>query len=141
MSDRVFIDTNVLVYAAGGSGSEPKKSARAQSLVERGDFCLSTQVLGEFVNIVQNPRKMATPLTDDEVDAWLDRLFEFTVVDTDKELVERALFFRRKYQVKYWDAQIVAGAERCSATVLYSEDLSHQQFYGSVRCQNPFRDN
>ena len=112
MNDRVFLDTNVLVYAAGGSGADLAKMERAQNLVGRGDFCLSTQVLGEFVNIIQNSRKMATPLTDDDVDAWLERLSEFTVVDTDIELVERALFFQRRYKIKYWDAQILAGAER-----------------------------
>ena len=141
MSASVFLDTNVLVYAAGGLSLGPERTVRAQSLVERGDFCLSTQVLGEFANIVQNPRKMTTPLTDDEVDAWLDRLFEFTVVDTDRELVERALFFKRRYQIRYWDGQIVAGAERCNASILYSEDLSHTQAYAAVRCLNPFKDN
>lgn len=141
MSDRVFLDTNVLVYAAGGLDAGGEKTGQAQGLVERGDFCLSTQVLGEFINTVQNPKKMSTPLTDDDVEAWLDRLLEFTVVDTDKELVARALFFRRKYKIKYWDAQMVAGAERSRAAVLYSEDLSHTQLYGDVRCLNPFEDN
>ena len=141
MNDRVFLDTNVLVYAAGGSGADLAKMERAQNLVGRGDFCLSTQVLGEFVNIIQNSRKMATPLTDDDVDAWLERLSEFTVVDTDIELVERALFFQRRYKIKYWDAQILAGAERSRASILYSEDLSHTQAYAAVRCLNPFKDN
>jgi len=140
MSDRVFLDTNVLVYAAGSARSDSQKFARAENIVESGDFCISTQVLGEFVNTVQNSRKMATPLTNVEVDAWLDRLLEFTDVETDKELVTRALFFQRRYRIKYWDAQIVAGAERCRASALYSEDLSHTQVYGAIPCLNPFKD-
>jgi len=46
MSDKAFLDTNILVYAIERDGS--KKSAFALGLVRLGDIYVSTQVLGEF---------------------------------------------------------------------------------------------
>jgi predicted nucleic acid-binding protein len=83
---------------------------------------------------------MVEPLTDEDVDVWLERFFAFPVIEADRELVERAIFHQRRYKIDYWDGQIVAAAERLGANILYSEDLSRNQSYGSVRCVNPFRD-
>ena len=40
--------------------------------------------------------------------------------------------------ISYWDGAIVAAAEVLEAPVLYSEDLSHGQRYGTVRVVNAF---
>ena len=53
MSDRVFIDTNILVYAY--DQNDPRKQNKAQKLLtdgtERKTLVLSVQVLGEFFNV------------------------------------------------------------------------------------------
>jgi predicted nucleic acid-binding protein len=140
MKGRVFLDSNILIYAAGGRDSVGGKLDAAMRVVSESDFGLSTQVLGEFVKNVQSPKKMATPLSDEEVDAWLTRLTEFPVVAADTELVERAIYHQRRHKISYWDGQIVAAAERLGAAILYSEDLSRNQLYGAMRCINPFRE-
>jgi predicted nucleic acid-binding protein len=140
MKGRVFLDSNILIYAAGGRDSEGGKLSAAMRIVSESDFGVSTQVIGEFVTNVQSLRKMVEPLTDEEVDVWLERFFAFPVIEADVELVERAIFHQRRYKIGYWDGQIVAAAERLGANILYSEDLSRNQSYGSVRCVNPFRD-
>ena len=43
-----------------------------------------------------------------------------------------------RYGISYWDGAIVAAAERLKAAILYTEDLSHGQRYGSVVVVNPF---
>lgn len=35
----------------------------------------------------------------------------------------------------------IASAERLGAPVFYTEDLNHNQHYGSIRAINPFLDN
>jgi predicted nucleic acid-binding protein len=140
MKGRVFLDSNILIYAAGGRDSEGGKIDAALRIVAESDFGISTQVVGEFVKNVQSKKKMREPLTDEEVDAWVERLFAFPVVAADRELVERAIFHQRRYLINFWDGQIVAAAERFGADILYSEDLSRNQSYGAVRCVNPFRD-
>jgi predicted nucleic acid-binding protein len=54
---RVFLDSNVLVYAIESAGPEAAKSSRALALARRTDVCLSVQVLGEFYRAVTSPRR------------------------------------------------------------------------------------
>ena len=141
MSARVFLDTNVLIYAAAGDEVDPGKFTTAGKILTTETFAISTQVIGEFIRNVQNPRKMASPLSDEEVDGWLERLFEFPVISIDREIILNAAFFQRRYQIDFWDGQILAAAHRFGAETLLTEDLSHGQTYGRVRCENPFQSN
>lgn len=141
MSGRVFLDTNVLIYAATGREESVAKYRRAEEIVARDDIGISTQVIGEFIHNVQSKKKMSRPLTPAETARWVDCLFEFPLIDVDRAIVESALILQQRYQISYWDSQIVAAAERLGAEVLYSEDMNHGQTYGSVRCENPFRAN
>ena len=45
---KTFVDTNVLVYAAMGTGKDEPKRKRALELIESEDFGTSAQVLQEF---------------------------------------------------------------------------------------------
>jgi len=53
-------------------------------------------------------------------------------------LVLQATRFATRYKISYWDAAIIATATGLGCTTLYSEDLSHGQFYGTVHVINPF---
>jgi predicted nucleic acid-binding protein len=139
MTDRVFLDTNVWVYAATGQEAYPDKCAQARAIVASRNIGVSPQVVGEFLQAVQNPRKMRRPLTEDEAADWVARFLSLPCVELDREIVETALRIRSHYRIRYWDSQIIAAAERFGATVLFSEDLSHLQTYNSLRCENPFR--
>ena len=61
MSARVFLDTNVLIYAAAGDEVHPGKFTKAGEILTTETFAISTQVVGEFVRNVQSPRKMTSP--------------------------------------------------------------------------------
>jgi len=141
MSAKVFLDTNVLIYAAAGDGVDPGKFTKAEEILTTETFAISTQVIGEFISNVQSPRKMTSPLTDEEVDGWLERLFAFPVISIDREIILYAAFFQRRYRIDFWDGQILAAAHRFGAETVLTEDLNHGQMYGSVRCVNPFRSN
>ena len=54
---------------------------------------------------------------------------------------DAASFSRQRSKLDYWDAAIIAAAQRLGARILYTEDLNHDQLYGSVRVMNPFRPN
>jgi predicted nucleic acid-binding protein len=139
MSDRYFVDTNILVYAHDRSTGA--KHERARSLVEKlwtsREGVLSTQVLQELaVNI---RRKAARPLSPEETrDLVADYLSWEIIVNTADSIVE-ALELESRYRISFWDAMIVHAAQVAGAGVLYSEDLSDGQAYGSVRVVNPLR--
>ena len=104
-----------------GRKDAPEKAARAWDLLEKADFGLSAQVLAEFyVNVIKKP---AVPLAREEAETWIERLSVFPVVPVDTELVRSALRLSRRYLVSYWDAAIIAAAQRLGCATLYSEDL------------------
>ena len=141
MSGRAFLDSNIIIYAATGRDAYPEKFRRAREIVLGGEIGISTQVIGEFVSNVQKPKRMARPLSTAETAFWVSALFRLPVIEIDRLIVETAMIVQGRYQLSYWDSQIVAAADRLGADVLYTEDLSHGQMYGSVRCENPFRSN
>lgn len=138
MTERCFVDTNVILYAASDDPNEATKRQRAIALLDSIDFSISAQVLQEFyVNAVC---KGSDRLTADRARKWINRLSRYGVVPTDLALVEAAIRGSESHRISYWDAAIVAAAERLGAEILYTEDLNHGQRYGTVLVQNPFRD-
>ena len=101
-------------------------------------FGLSGQVLAEFyVNVTRKPE---TSLSVIEIDRWMRVLSRYPMTPVDDSLVKTGIATARRYQIHYYDAAILAAAERLGAGTLYTEDLNHGQRYGSVLVQNPFRD-
>lgn len=133
-----LLDTNVLVYAVSSAPAEASKSARARELLRDVDFGLSAQVLQEFYVTVT--RKIRKPLSPEHAVALLDEYRAFPMVPTDHPLILAAVEVSLRYRISYWDGAIVAAAEALEAPILYTEDLSHGQQYGSVRVVNPFLD-
>jgi predicted nucleic acid-binding protein len=120
MSDKFFVDTNILMYAHDTSAG--KKHERAKALVEElwrnRSGVLSTQVL-------QATREIVTDYL-----AWQ------IVVNSGESTLE-ALDLEARYQISFWDALVLHAANAAGADVLYSEDLSDGQTYGAVRVVNP----
>ena len=135
MTCDVFLDSNILVYAAVPSGNEEYKQSIANSIIVNGQFGLSAQVLQEFYVVTQ---RVPTPLSQAEVKEWLIMLKEFPCVAVDANLVNLGIEVSQRYQISYWDGTIIAAAEMLGAETLYTEDLNHEQIYGSVQVVNPF---
>ena len=134
-STEVFLDTNVLLYAAMGSVDHPAKNERAIELLTTR-FGTSGQVLAEFY--VNAQRKGSVPLTPDEAKEWVLRLSKKAFQPIDYAVIRGGIETARRYRISYWDGAIIAAAVRLGARVIYSEDLNHGQTYGSVRVENPF---
>jgi predicted nucleic acid-binding protein len=131
----VFIDTNILIYAALARESDPRKQMLAAAVIAKGDYATSGQVHAEFYAKVTSPKYA---MRAEDALAWLERLRRFDVVPITGSLVARGAANAARYQISYWDGAIIAAAEQIGAATLYSEDLSHGQRYGSVRVVNPF---
>lgn len=137
MSDKHFVDTNILVYAHDRSAGV--KHQRAQALVERlwdsGEGALSTQVLQELC--INLRRKAGKPLSVDEVRLLIRDYAAWEVITNSPAAILKALDIEVRYKISFWDALIVQAAEEAGASILYSEDLAAGQRYGSVRVVNP----
>ena len=129
-----FLDTNVLIYAASGKIDAPRKHRIAYGLVLQNQFAVTGQTLAEFCNVAR--RKELLP--DIEIESWLQYLGELPFVPVDQSYVLAGFDAASRYRLKYYDAALLAAAERLGAPVFYTEDLNHNQIYGSVRAVNPF---
>jgi predicted nucleic acid-binding protein len=140
MSDKCFVDTNILVYAHDRSAGV--KHRRAQALVEElwdsGRGALSTQVLQELC--INLRRKAGNPLSVDEVRLLIRDYSTWEVVTNTPAAILEALDIEMRYKVSFWDALILQAAEDAGASVLYSEDLATGQRYGAIRVVNPLLD-
>lgn len=106
-------------------------------LIAADNFGISTQVLQEFYH--NATRKAGVKMRPDKALEWLDELAHLPCFVVNVEAFKRAVRTSTRFQISYWDAAILAAAEALGAAILYSEDLNHGQFYGSVRVLNPFR--
>jgi predicted nucleic acid-binding protein len=138
MSDRVFLDTNVVVYAFDACDRTKQERAWAvlDELRSTGRVALSTQVLQEFyVTVV---RKLERPLEAEDAERAVAQLARMHVHQIDTETVLAAVALCRREHISLWDALIVQAATESGCTRLLSEDLQHGRQFGPVRVENPF---
>jgi predicted nucleic acid-binding protein len=137
MSDKVFLDTNVIVYLFDHDA--PAKQDRARQILAEGTrvhLVISTQVLQEFYVTVT--RKLGKPLAEAEAEAAARELSALDVVDLDCEMVLRSIAGARTHKMSLWDALIVEAAKARDCGTLLSEDLQHGRRYGKLKVENPF---
>ncbi|HEX9019739.1 MAG TPA: PIN domain-containing protein [Nitrospirota bacterium] len=135
---KLFLDTNVLVYAYDTSAGRKHEKARdiMLGLWDSGLGVVSTQVLQEF--FVLATRKIPAPLDVKAAKEIVSDLLKWDVVVNDGDSILGAIdiYLHRKYS--FWDALIIEAAVRGDADILLSEDLSHGQVIHGVAVQNPF---
>jgi predicted nucleic acid-binding protein len=134
-----MVDTNVLIYAASKLPEDRNKTIVAMGLLQKTGLGLSAQVLQEF--LVVSTRKVKKPWTLDDALDWIEVFEELPCIPVDAALVRYGAELAVRYDLSYWDGAILAAAHRLNAPILYTEDLNHDQLYGSVRVVNPFRAN
>jgi predicted nucleic acid-binding protein len=138
MSAKVFIDTNVLVYAYDKDAGSKKRRAEEVliSLRLQGLGALSMQVLQEFYSTVT--RKLRPPIPKAEARAIVED-FAYWCVATTPEEIKLAFQIEDEARIGFWDAMIVAAAVRAGATRILSEDLNPDQTIAGITIENPFR--
>ncbi len=139
MRDKVFLDTNILVYAHDDGA--PEKKAKAQALIldglRSGKTVISTQVLSEFYVTVT--RKIKIPMSIEQARREIDLLSNMETADVDIATIRRAIDMQDRWKINYWDGLILAAAEQADCAVVFSEDLADGQSYGDITVRNPLK--
>ena len=139
-ADRVFVDTNVLLYAFDRSAGVKRR--RAADLLERlwrsGDGCVSVQVLQEFY--VNSTRKIATPLDAETAKSIVTYLGRWRVHEPLVEDVLAAIELQQNARLSFWDAMILQSAGKLGCRVVYSEDLNPGQVVAGVEVVDPLEE-
>lgn len=133
MTDKVFVDTDLWVYFY----SESPKGLQIRELIDRHfeDLVISTQILGEFFHVLSR-KKIQTKEKAREILLQLANTFEVQEIGLGEVL--RALEIHFQYGYSYWDSQILSSALKAGCSILYSEDLQHNQSIEGLRITNPF---
>jgi predicted nucleic acid-binding protein len=134
MPDKVFFDSNVLIYAM--VLGDPRRD-RAQQLLAQGGI-VSVQVLNEFVAIARRKMHMSWEDVVEALDAI--RILFPSPVAIAVETHEAALRIAQQHGYGIYDAMIVAAALAAKCSTLYSEDVQDGQVIDEqLTIQNPFR--
>jgi predicted nucleic acid-binding protein len=137
MSDKTFIDTNVLIYAHDMDANAKRQIAKEvlQELWSERTGVLSTQVLQEFY--VHVTRKIASPLSKELARVVVNSYAIWSIETTPIEILT-AFRIEDESQIGFWDALIVSSAAKSGATRILSEDLNAGQRIAGVLVENPF---
>jgi predicted nucleic acid-binding protein len=135
MNDKVFLDSNILVYSY--SNSEIQKQEIARQLIGDSHSLISTQVLQELCNIVTRKFKFSYEQAAAAIkESCQNNSLHINTEDT----VLQACQIAQRYGFSFFDSLIVASALESSCVILYSEDMQDGQVIeGKLTVKNPFK--
>jgi len=135
MSDRVFIDSNIFLYAFNDDDLR-KQQLATDIIMSRINHCyISIQVINEVSSNML--RKLLS--TNDEVEEFVrDSYKRFSVQNITQTVFIQACSLREKYNLSYYDSIIVSSAIEAKCTILYSEDMQHNLQIKELSIINPF---
>jgi predicted nucleic acid-binding protein len=143
MTDKVFVDTNIWVYAyldtdnTQSHNKHLKAVECLQRLYRDTEMIISTQVLSEYYSALL--KNKIDDLDIQESSRQLTQAIE--VVALSKNTVTNSYLIRNRYRYSYWDSLIIASALEHGCTKLISEDMQNGQFIEDrLSISNPFVD-
>ena len=142
MNDKVFIDTNVFVYAYLENPKKKEdydKHLKAKELLRSfttDDIVfISTQVCNEYYSAL-----LKNKIDNSDIQSSLHSLIQMVnVAAISKDTVLQSFEIKNRYSFSYWDSLILSSALENGCTVIYSEDMQDGQLIdGVLRIVNPF---
>jgi len=135
-AERLTFDTNILFYAIDNTAGE--KNRIASSLLRSAasvNAVLLLQTLAELSNAIR--KRPAIPLD------YLRRFIRanamiFPVGESSLADVLLAGSIQQVHKIQFWDAMLVATAQRAGCTILFSEDMQHGRVFDGLTVLNPF---
>jgi predicted nucleic acid-binding protein len=137
--DKVFVDTNVLVYAYDLDAGRKHQLALEimKDLWRSGCGLLSTQTIQEF--FVTVTKKIPAPVDMSFARETIKRLSKWDIVIINVDTIIEATELQERYKYSFWDSLVVAAALAGGAKTILSEDLSDKQIIKEITIKNPFR--
>ncbi len=137
MSAKIFVDTNVLIYAHDVDAKTKHETAKTvlHELWNNRTGVLSMQVLQEFY--VNATRKIPRPLSKAKARLVVSS-YAVWCIDSITADISTAFRIEDEYTIGFWDAMIVASALKSGAGQILSEDLNAGQTIAGIVIVNPF---
>jgi len=142
MKDKVFIDTNVFVYAYLENPKKQEdyeKHLKAKELLRsfttENIVVISTQVCNEYYSALSKNK-----IENHDIQSSLSSLVQkVNVASISKDTVLGSFAIKNRYSFSYWDSLILSSALENGCNIIYSEDMQDGQLIdGVLRVVNPF---
>ena len=136
MTGKCFVDTNFFVYLFSKTDYEKREKCYSifQNAGKNAPFVVSTQVIKEFSSVMMGKFNMPHI----ELKSIIDDITEFEVVQTDVNLIKKAIDIKVLHQLSFWDGLIISAAKSANCTMVLTEDMNDGQVIEGVKIQNPF---
>ncbi len=135
MADKIFVDTNIWLYAFMDDNKERTRISR--DIISNPNVVLNTQILNEIcINLLRKVK-----YTEENIQILIVNInnhYEVSPITADTIL--QASFIREKVDIEYWDSLIVASAVQNNCKILYSDILPHNYIIEKkLKIVNPFK--
>lgn len=140
MKDKVFFDTNILLYSLDQTAITKQKIARNlfNKYTAVSEAVISFQVVQEFINVSYKRKNDQTPWH--LVQLFLSEiLYPLWTINPSIDLYHLAQELKDRHHFSFYDSLIISAALRANCTTLFSEDLQHKQQIDSMVIINPFK--
>lgn len=135
MKDKAFLDSNIILYSYSKTELDKNKIANAL-IFSLDEILISTQVINEVTNILYKKFKLDSISIEDVI---LEIDNNFKIVNFSLTTQIKAIKIKEKYKLQYYDSLILATALENGCTILYSEDMQHEQMIeNQIKIINPF---
>ena len=121
MRGKVFVDTNIILYAYSGSETDKQELAN-RIIADSKNPCISNQVINEAINVLFE----------------LESVFNILTISIKTQIL--AVDIKDRYKFQFYDSLIIATALENGCKFVYSEDMQHlQNIDGKLQIINPFK--
>jgi predicted nucleic acid-binding protein len=134
MRDKIFIDTNIWVYAHLIKPGDIKHEAAMRVTSNPSGLVTGIQVVNEYYSVM-----LKNGAADELIQQNIETIFDnMEVCWFSDSLLRQAFSLRLRYHFSWWDSLVIAAAQSSGCKTLYTEDLQHDQQIGDLRVINPF---
>jgi len=139
MKDKVFLDTNIFVYAIDSSPESIHKRDIARGVIreqiENESGVISIQVVQEFYQVAT--KKIAAPISAQDALQYIQYISILQIVVANLDMVVAAVHLHQRHNLSFWDALILQAAKSVECSELLSEDLGSSRISGKTHLVIP----
>jgi predicted nucleic acid-binding protein len=137
MNDRVFLDTNVIIYLY--SEDENEKRDAIYKCVNNNRCITSTQALNEASNVWLKKYS----LDKNQIIEYLDgvEIVCDEILLIQRKTINQALNIKECYGFSYYDSLMLASALEGNCQIIFTEDMNDGQIIeNTLKIVNPFKE-
>lgn len=136
MNNFIFLDTNIWFYFYAQNPAD--KYTIAKQIIDNNftAIIVSVQIFGELFNSLTRKKSVSKDEAKDII-IEVSNYFHQTEINTLKVL--KVIEINSRYNYSYWDSLIIATALSENCSIIYSEDMQHNQIIeAQTTIINPF---